>query len=114
MLSARQKEKRSTSEVVRRELTRRSLLPTKAVFRSRNVKLAFALCGRYLARVSRRISPKKPANLRSWRVIIMRSRGEYLGSVESPNEKAAEVAAVTEFGLSEDQRHRLVISPNSK
>ena len=42
------------------------------------------------------------------------SRGEYLGSVEAPNEKAAEVAAVTEFGLSEDQRHRLVISPNSK
>jgi hypothetical protein len=64
--------------------------------------------------VSRRISPKKPANLRSWRVIIMRSRGEYLGSVEAPNEKPAEVAAVTEFGLSEDQRHRLVISPNSK
>jgi hypothetical protein len=29
---------------------------------------------------------KKPAaaNLRSWRVIIMRSRGEYLGSVEAP------------------------------
>jgi len=44
----------------------------------------------------------------------MRSRGEYLGSVEAPNEKAAEVAVVTEFGLSEDQRHRLVISPNSK
>jgi len=53
------------------------------------------VCGRYLARVSRRISPKKPANLRSWRVIIMRSRGEYLVSVEAPNEKAAEVAAVT-------------------
>ena len=41
-------------------------------------------------------------------------RGEYLGSVEAPKEKAAEVAAVTEFGLSEDQRHRLTISPNSK
>jgi len=24
------------------------------------------------------------ANLRSWRVIIMRSKGEYLGSVEAP------------------------------
>jgi hypothetical protein len=30
-----------------------------------------------LAGVSRRTNPKKPANLRSWRVIIMRSRGEY-------------------------------------
>jgi len=29
---------------------------------------------------------RKPtaANLRSWRVIIMRSKGEYLGSVEAP------------------------------
>jgi hypothetical protein len=34
-----------------------------------------------------RSAPKKKnaaaANLRSWRVIIMRSRGEYLGSVEA-------------------------------
>jgi hypothetical protein len=28
------------------------------------------------AGVSRRTNPKKPANLRSWRVIIMRNRGE--------------------------------------
>jgi hypothetical protein len=35
--------------------------------------------------VSRRTNPKKPANLRSWRVIIMRSKGEYLGSVEAPD-----------------------------
>jgi hypothetical protein len=30
---------------------------------------------------------KKPAatNLRSWRVIIMRSKGEHLGSVEAPD-----------------------------
>jgi len=33
--------------------------------------------------VSKRTNPKKPANLRSWRVIIIRSKGEYLGSVES-------------------------------
>ena len=34
---------------------------------------------------------KKPAaaNLRSWRVIIMRSRGEYLGSVEVPDRESA-------------------------
>jgi hypothetical protein len=31
------------------------------------------------------------ANLRSWRVIIMRSRGEYLGSVEAPYRESAEV-----------------------
>jgi hypothetical protein len=40
---------------------------------------------------SRRVSPKKPtaAKLRSWRVSIIRKRGQYLGTVEAPNEKAA-------------------------
>jgi hypothetical protein len=47
--------------------------------------LAFPLCGHYLADVSQRTRPKKPANLRSWRVIIMCSRDEYLGSVEAPD-----------------------------
>ena len=39
---------------------------------------------------------KKPtvAKLRSWRVIIMRSRGEYLGSVEAPESGAGWGAAV--------------------
>jgi hypothetical protein len=34
---------------------------------------------------------KKPtaANPRSWRVIIIRSKGEYLGSVEAPNREGA-------------------------
>jgi hypothetical protein len=44
---------------------------------------------------------KKPtAKLRSWRVSIIRKRGQYLGTVEAPNEKAAEAAAVAEFDLS--------------
>jgi hypothetical protein len=34
---------------------------------------------------------------RSWRVSIIRKRGQYLGTVEAPNEKAAEAAAVAEF-----------------
>jgi nitroreductase len=37
------------------------------------------------------------ANLRSWRVIIMRSKGEYLGSVEAPNRERAEVVAIKQF-----------------
>lgn len=39
---------------------------------------------------------KKPttAKLRSWGVSIIRKRGQYLGTVEAPNEKAAEAAAV--------------------
>jgi hypothetical protein len=51
---------------------------------------------------------KKPiaANQRSWRVIIMRSRGEYLGSVEAPD---PERVAIKQFALDDDQRRRLLI-----
>jgi hypothetical protein len=54
---------------------------------------------------------KKPtaAKLRSWRVIIMRSRGEYLGSVEAPDRERAEDVAIKLFELDDDQRRRLLI-----
>jgi hypothetical protein len=62
--------------------------------------------------VSQRISPKKllrPAKLRTWRISIIRKRGQYLGTVTAPNEKAAEAAAVAEFDLTDEQRRRLVV-----
>jgi hypothetical protein len=37
------------------------------------------------------------------------SAGNILGTVEAPNEKAAEAAAVAEFDLSDEQRGRLVL-----
>jgi hypothetical protein len=54
---------------------------------------------------------KRPtaAKLRSWRVSIIRKRGQYLGTVEAPNEKAAEAAAVAEFNLSDEQLRRLIV-----
>jgi hypothetical protein len=54
---------------------------------------------------------KKPfaAKLRSWRVSIIRKRGQYLGTVEAHDAKAAEAAAVAEFDLSDEQRRRLVV-----
>ena len=55
----------------------------------------------------------KPGNLGSWRVTIIRKRGQYLGTVEAPNEKAAEAAAVAEFDLSDEQRRRLVVSEHT-
>jgi hypothetical protein len=45
----------------------------------------------------RRTNPEKPANLRSWRVIIIRSRGEYLASVEAPDRDRAEVIAIRKY-----------------
>jgi hypothetical protein len=55
---------------------------------------------------------KRPtaAKLRTWRVSIIRKRGQYLGTVEAPNEKAAKAAAVAEFDLSAERRQRLVVS----
>jgi len=47
--------------------------------------------------------------LRSWRVSLIRKKGQFLGTVEAPNEKAAEAAGVAEFDLSDDQRRRLVV-----
>jgi hypothetical protein len=76
---------------------------------SRGRRLAFHICAHYLAGVSRRTRPKKPVNLRSWRAIIIRSRGEYLGSIEAPDRERAEAVAIKQFALDDDQRRRLLI-----
>jgi hypothetical protein len=39
----------------------------------------------------------------------MRSKGEYLGSVEAPDRERAEAAAIKQFDLDQDQRRRLLI-----
>jgi hypothetical protein len=44
---------------------------------------------------------------------IIRKRGQCLGTVEAPNEKAAEAAAVAEFDLSDGQRRRIVVQERS-
>jgi hypothetical protein len=62
-----------------------------------NRRLAFALSGHYFGGVSSRTNLKKPANLRSWRVIIIRSKGEYLGSVEAPDRERAAAVAIKQF-----------------
>jgi hypothetical protein len=49
------------------------------------------------------------AKLRTWRVSILRSRAEYLGTVEAPDEKAAEAAAAETFKLTGEWRKRLVV-----
>jgi hypothetical protein len=41
--------------------------------------------------------------------MLIRKRGEYLGRVGAPDQASAEAEAVERFGLSEDQRKRLVV-----
>jgi hypothetical protein len=54
---------------------------------------------------------KKPhkETLRSWRVSILGRRAYYIGNVEAPDERAAEAAAVAQFGLDDEQRKRLAV-----
>jgi hypothetical protein len=53
--------------------------------------------------------PSSVRRRRSWRVIIIRSKGEYLGSVEASDRERAEAVAVKLFDLDQDQRSRLLI-----
>jgi hypothetical protein len=62
------------------------------------------------------MSPKQKrptaAKLRSWRVSIIRKRGQYFGTVEAPSENAVEAVAVAQFDLHEGQRKRLAVREN--
>jgi hypothetical protein len=43
------------------------------------------------------------------RVIIIRSKGENLGSIEAPDRERAEAVAIKQFDSDQDQRSRLLI-----
>jgi hypothetical protein len=47
--------------------------------------------------------------LRTWRVAIVRKRGEFLGTVEAVDQEAAGAAALEAFNLTDAQRKRLVV-----
>ena len=52
---------------------------------------------------------KTAAKLRAWTAIVLRQRGQRLGTVMAANERDAEAAAAVEFNLSDEQRKRLVV-----
>ena len=85
----------------------------EALLDIKRVLLAFYNRRRYYADVPRRIPLKKPSKLRSWRVIIMRGKGEHIGTVEAPDRERAEAVAVKQFELDRDQRRRLLIRERS-
>ena len=55
---------------------------------------------------------KLAARMRSWRVSLLRGRAQPLGTVEAPDARAAEAAAVEQFQLSYEQRKRLAVREN--
>jgi hypothetical protein len=64
-------------------------LGNKGYFTCRQTLIRIRPCGHYVAGVSKRTTPS-PAKLRSWQVTIIRSRGEYLGSVETAVAKSGQ------------------------
>ena len=57
-------------------------------------------------RSSKKDSPAKLAGRmkRRWRVVLLRSKGEILGTVEAPDVASAKAAAAVQFDLDEIQR----------
>jgi hypothetical protein len=62
-------------------------------------------------RSSKKDSPKKLADRmkRRWRVVLLRAKGEILGTVEAPDVVSAKAAAAVQFGLDEIQRNRIMV-----
>jgi hypothetical protein len=46
---------------------------------------------------------------RRWRIVLIRNRGEVLGTVEAADPQAAEKVAAIQFELDEFQRRRLLV-----
>ena len=56
---------------------------------------------------------KKPTKLRAWRV-SPRQRAHYLGTVEAPDERAAEIATVAQLDFDEEQRKQSAVQEQDR
>ena len=62
----------------------------------------------------RRTSKDTPSKLakrmsRRWRVVLLRAKGEILGTVEAPDAQAAKAVAAVQFNLDEVRRQRIMV-----
>jgi hypothetical protein len=62
-------------------------------------------------RSSKKDSPAKLAGRmkRHWRVVLLRHKGEILGTVEAPDMASVKAAAAVQFGLDEIQSNRIIV-----
>ena len=62
-------------------------------------------------RSSNKDTPAKLAKRikRRWRVVLLRNKGEILGTVEAPDVASAKAAATVQFELDEIQRNRIMV-----
>ena len=62
-----------------------------------------SLCRQHLlAKLAKRMS-------RRWRVVLLRAKGEILGTIEAPDAEAAKDAAAIQFELDEVRRSRIIV-----
>jgi len=52
---------------------------------------------------------KAPAAARSWSIILLKNRGQFLGFVDAPDKTAAALVATRSFNLSQHDRRRLLV-----
>jgi hypothetical protein len=59
--------------------------------------------------------PRKPSRpksaLRSWCIILLREKVQYLGRIEAPDAETAIERAIAEFNIDEAHRARLIAQP---
>ena len=62
-------------------------------------------------RSSKKDTPAKLASRikRRWRVVLLRAKGEILGTVGAPDAEAAKAAAAVQFALDEVRRNRIMV-----
>jgi hypothetical protein len=66
-------------------------------------------------RASSRDTPAKLAKRmsRRWRVVLLRAKGEILGTVEASDAQAAKAAAAVQFELDDVQRNRIMVQESA-
>ena len=62
-----------------------------------------------MSKLRSRIRAPAKKQPRSWAVTLIKNRGVFLGYVEAPDQKAAELMAAKAFTLDEWQRKRLIV-----
>ena len=62
-------------------------------------------------RPSKKATPAKLAKRmkRRWRFVLLRAKGEILGTVQASDVASAKAAAVVQFELDETQRNRIMV-----
>jgi hypothetical protein len=55
----------------------------------------------------------KATKLYHWRIYLIRKRGEFLGSVDAPDERAAIAAAIEKYGITDPEQQKRLVAQRS-